>query len=636
MSVYDVFHLLGGLAMFLYGMHIMGESMEKRAGRRLRPILENLTRHPFKAVALGAAVTAIIQSSSATTVMVVGFVNSGIMQLSQGIPVVMGANVGTTVTPWILSLTGIQSDNFFMTLLKPSTFSPLLAFVGIIMLMASRRQRDTAGILLGFSVLMFGMEQMSLAVSGLAEIPSFREMLVLFSNPLFGVLLGAVVTAIIQSSSASVGILQALANTGALTYGAALPIIMGQNIGTCITSLVSSIGANRNARRVAMVHLYFNLIGTLLFLGVFYLLDYFIGFAFTALPVQAVGIAVVHTVFNVVAVAVLFPFIRQLEWLAKKTIKDSKHGEELELLDPRLLATPSMAIEQSRKLTGEMANMALAAFVQADGLLDQYDAKTAAGVEDLEGTIDRYEDKLTSYLVQIGAQHMTDEESREVSKMLKIIGDFERISDHAVNISEVAEEMHSKEISFSSEAQQETKVMRAAVLETVNLAVEAFVKNDLFIAQKVEPLEEVVDRLRNIIKANHVERLRLGTCTIELGFVLSDLLTNLERSSDHCSNIAVSVIEVAHMGVADGHEYLQNVHAGQYGPMFQTQYEHYLQQYDIACPVNQGNGAEATQYATDAEAVPNLIDADQPAAFNTPAKDLTGVSDDTYQEMSPK
>ena len=591
MSIYDVFHLLGGLAMFLYGMHIMGESLEKRAGRRLRPILQQLTSRPIKGVLLGAAVTAIIQSSSATTVMVVGFVNSGIMQLNQAIPVVMGANVGTTVTPWILSLTGITSDSFIMTLLKPATFSPLLAFLGIVMLMASRRQRDTAGILLGFAVLMFGMEQMSASVSGLANVPEFQQMLILFSNPVVGVLLGAVVTAIIQSSSASVGILQAISNTGALTYGAALPIIMGQNIGTCITSLLSSIGANRSARRVAMVHLYFNLIGTFIFLGLFYALDSLIGFAFTALPVKAVGIAIVHTVFNIVTTAILFPFIRQLEWLAHKTIPDSRHGEQLELLDPRLLATPSMALEQSRKLTSEMARMSLAAFRDADSLLDQYDSKIAVSVEDTESTVDRYEDKLTSYLVQVGAQHMTDDESREVSKLLRSIGDFERISDHAVNLAEVAEELHTKEISFSPEAQHETGVMRRAVKEILELAVKAFVDNDLDTAQRVEPLEEVVDRLRTIIKANHVERLRTGACTIELGFVLGDLLTSLERTSDHCSNIAVSVIELVKKDSVDGHEYLKNVHAGQYGPLFQTTYEQYLQEYDIACPVpGNGNG----------------------------------------------
>ena len=587
MNIYDIFHLLGGLAMFLYGMHIMGEALEKSAGKRLKVILEKLTSKPIKGVLLGAAVTAVIQSSSATTVMIVGFVNSGIMQLRQAIPVVMGANVGTTVTSWILSLTGIRSDSFLLTLLKPSTFSPLVAFAGILLLMAFRRRRDTGRIFLGFAVLMFGMEQMSGAVAGLAALPAFHQAMLLFANPLIGVLVGAVVTAIIQSSSASVGILQAVANTGSLSYGAALPIIMGQNIGTCVTSIISAIGANRSAKRVAMVHLYFNLIGTAIMLGMFYLLDALIGFAFTALPVNAFGIATIHTSFNLLATSVLFPFISQLEWLARKTIKDDKRGEQLELLDERLLKTPTIAIEQSRRLTVEMARLAQKAFLLADGLLEQYDGKVCQQVEEAEQAIDRYEDRLGAYLVKVSALNMSRLESQEVSKLLHSIGDFERISDHAVNLSEAAQELYTKGIRFSLEAQQETRTMRAAVREIVALAVDVFTQSDLALAENVEPLEQVVDRLRANIKANHVERLRSGLCTIELGFVLSDLLTNLERISDHCSNIAANVAEIARHGNPGTHEYMRQVHDGKTSPQYQTLYENYLHQYNIACPVPQ-------------------------------------------------
>lgn len=595
MSLFDVFYLLGGLAMFLFGMHLMGESLERQAGRRLKSILGQLTNKPLKGVLLGTAVTAVIQSSSATTVMVVGFVNSGIMQLNQAIPVIMGANIGTTITSWILSLTGIRSDSLLMTLLKPSTFSPLIAFAGIVLLLTSRRRRDTAGIMLGFSVLMFGMEQMSAAVAGLAEVPAFRELLVLFTNPLFGVAVGALVTAIIQSSSASVGILQAIANTGSLTYGAALPIIMGQNIGTCITAILSSIGANRNAKRVGMVHLYFNLIGTGVFLSVFYVLDWLIGFTFTALPINAFGIAVAHTSFNIGTVILLYSMRSLLEWLARKTIRDSKESEKLELLDQRLLNTPSVAIGQCRRLTVDMANLAQQAFLLADGLLDQYDAKVATEVEEIEQTVDRYEDRLGAYLLQVSALHLSEYESKEVSKLLYGIGDFERISDHAVNLTEVAQELHTKNIGFSPEAQVETSTMRAAVKEIMALTVKVFDTNNQELARKVEPLEEVVDVLRETIKANHIERLRTGTCTIELGFVLSDLLTNLERISDHCSNIAVNVMEQTGRGGLESHAYLHELHEGAPNSSFRMQYEAYLNKYDIASKLDELALPEGTE-----------------------------------------
>jgi len=583
LSIYDIFQLMGGLALFLFGMSIMGDALEKRAGRRLKPILEQLTSHPLKAVLLGAGVTAIIQSSSATTVMVVGFVNSGIMQLRQAISVIMGANIGTTVTAWILSLTGIQSDNFWMTLLKPSTFSPILAFIGIILLLASKRHRDTAGILLGFAVLMYGMEAMSDSVSGLSQQPAFVNLLMLFSNPLFGVLVGAVVTAIIQSSSASVGILQAIAHTGSLSFGAAIPIIMGQNIGTCITAILSAIGANRNAKRVAAAHLFFNLIGTVIFLVLFYALNAVLRFSFINLPINAFYIAAIHTLFNMMTTVMLYPFIGWLEKLAIRAIPDDRKGERHVLLDERLLNTPAIALEQSRRLTAQMAGEIEVAYLKADELLDRFDEKGFDQVRDAEVKVDQYEDELGSYLVKIGAMSLPERDSQEISKLLHLIGDFERISDHAVNITEVARELHEKDIQFSPAGQEESRVMRAAVREILSLAVKAFVDNDLAAAERVEPLEEVVDLLRANIKLNHVERLRNGLCTIELGFVLSDLLTNLERTADHCSNIAASIIEIERTGTIDAHAYIKKLRSGEAGPQFHSMYEEYLHKYDIAC-----------------------------------------------------
>lgn len=585
MDIYDVFHLLGGLALFLFGMSIMGDSLEKRAGRRLKSILEQLTRSPIKAALLGMGVTAIIQSSSATTVMVVGFVNSGIMQLKQAIGVVMGANIGTTVTAWLLSLTGITSESFWVTLLKPSTFSPLLAFVGIVMLLFGKRHRDTADILLGFAVLMYGMETMSDAVHGLAQDPAFINTLLLFSNPLFGVLAGAVVTAIIQSSSASIGILQAIANTGSIAFGAAIPIIMGQNIGTCITALLSAIGANRSAKRVAAVHLMFNLIGTAVLLPLFYGAYALLGLTFIDQPINAFEIAIAHTAFNLLSTALLFPFINTLEMLAYKVIPEDKKGERPVLLDERLLATPSIAIEQSRRLTARMAMETHAAFLKADALLERYDEAQAELVLASENAVDMYEDELSGYLVKVSAQNMSDTESRDVSKLLHSIDDIERISDHAINISESARELHEKDIQFSPEAMQQTRVMRAAVREILGMAVDAFVKNDIELAKKVEPLEEVVDLLRTNIRQGHIERLRTGACTIELGFVLSDLLTNLERVSDHCSNIATAVIEIELHGSVDAHAYLRSLHDGEAGALFQEEFEAYLQKYDLACEI---------------------------------------------------
>lgn len=581
MNIYDAFHLMGGLALFLFGMNIMGDSLEKRAGRRLKVILEQLTRSPLKAALLGMGVTAIIQSSSATTVMVVGFVNSGIMQLRQAIGVVMGANIGTTITAWILSLTGITSDSFWVTLLKPSTFSPLLAFTGIVMLLFGKRHRDTAGILLGFSVLMYGMETMSGAVNGLSKDPAFINTLMLFSNPLFGVLAGAVVTAIIQSSSASIGILQAFANSGTLTFGTAIPIIMGQNIGTCITAVLSSIGANRSAKRVAVVHLLFNLIGTMVFLPAFYALYALLGLDFLNQPINAFYIAISHSAFNVMTTAMLFPFINVLEMLAYKVVRDDHKRERQALLDERFLSTPSIAIEQSRRLTARMAMETHAAFLKADALLEKYDEAEAENVLAIENQVDLYEDELGDYLVKVSAQNMSDIESRDVSKLLHSIDDLERICDHAINISESAQELHEKDIQFSPEATQQMRVMRAAVREILDMAVNAFVQNDIALAKRVEPLEEVVDLLRTNIRQGHIERLRTGACTIELGFVLGDLLTNLERVSDHCSNIATAVIEIEMHGSVDAHAYQKSLRSGEAGARFQQEFDAYLKKYDL-------------------------------------------------------
>ena len=599
-SIYNAFSLMGGFALFLFGMQLMGESLEKRAGTRLKFILEKLTSSPLKGVFLGLGVTAIIQSSSATTVMIVGFVNSGIMTLHHAISVVMGANIGTTVTAWLLSLTGITSTNFLVSLFKPSTFSPLLAFAGIVMMFTTRHKKDLAGIFIGFAILMFGMEQMSGAVKGLAKDEGFIQLFTLFSHPVIGVLMGAVVTAILQSSSASVGVLQAIANTGAITFASALPIIMGQNIGTCVTAIISSIGANSNAKRVAAVHLVFNILGTVLFLTLFYLSNLFFHFAFISHAASALGIAVIHSVFNVFTVAVLFPFISQLESLARRVVREDKRGERFEVLDDRLLATPTIAVEQCRKLTCEMAVLARDAFFDALGLMDEYDHKKAVSIADAESQIDLYEDKLGEYLVKIGTRHLSDRDGQEVSKLLHIIGDLERISDHAVNLTEVADEIHSKKIQFSPAAQHETRVMGRAVTEALTLTVDAFVRNDLSQAEKVEPLEQVVDMLRSQIKAAHIDRLKTGSCTIELGFVLADFLNNLERVSDHCSNIAASVIEIERHGSVDAHEYVKSLTQGEAGARFQERYRAYMQKYSLDAQAAESIPKGAGEQAADA------------------------------------
>ena len=582
MDIFSVFQMAGGLALFLYGMHVMGDGLEKQAGGKLKTILEKLTANPVKGFLLGAAVTAVIQSSSATTVMVVGFVNAGIMKLSQAIGIIMGANVGTTITSWILSLTGLQGDSFWIQLLKPTSFSPIIAFLGIILIMFSKKEgkKDLGSTLVGFAVLMFGMEQMSSAVEPLADVPEFTSILLLFSNPLLGVLCGAILTAVIQSSSASVGILQALSATGSVTYSSAIPIILGQNIGTCVTALISSIGANKNARRAAVVHLYFNLIGTGLFLAVFYLLNGFLHFSFYDQSIDRLGIAVVHTCFNLLSTLTLLPFTKLLEKLAYLTIRDTANDENFQILDERFLASPAVAIHQCQKMAVSMARLAQNSLYQAIGLIGAYDEKIAHSIEEGEDQIDLYEDKLGTYLVRLSSKNLTMEESREISKLLHVIGDFERIGDHAVNILKSAKEMQVKKYVFSGQAQQEISIISSAIEEIVDLATNAFVKNDLYLASKVEPLEQVVDSLKDELRNRHVQRLQNGECTISNGFIFSDLITNYERVADHCSNIGVCILRIAEDSF-DTHEYLNHVKDG-HDDTFENRYNRYKEKYQLA------------------------------------------------------
>ena len=580
MNIFDVLSLFGGLALFLFGMSVMGDGLEKSAGSKLKTILERLTSSPLKGFVLGLAVTAVIQSSSATTVMVVGFVNSGIMSLRQAIGIIMGANVGTTVTSWILSLSGIRGDSFFVKMLKPSSFSPILAVLGIVLYMfvKSSKKKDIGSILLGFAVLMFGMDTMSSAVAPLKDVPEFTNILLLFSNPILGVLAGAVLTAIIQSSSASVGILQALSATGQITFGSAIPIILGQNIGTCATAMLSSVGTNENTRRTAVVHLYFNIIGTLVFLTGFYVLKSIFDFQFVNDAINQVGIAVVHTVFNLTCTAVMLPFAGVLERLACATIKDEENAEdEFQLLDERLMVTPPVAIEQCRKLTIKMAEKSERAMDQALSLVRNFDPEVYNTVRETESRIDVYEDRLGTYLVKLSAHSLSQSDSREVSRLLHTIGDFERISDHAVDIAKAAEEMHNKEIHFSDDAQGEIDVISSAVRRVLHMSIESFTSGDVNLAFQVEPLEQVVDHLRSVMKNRHVARLQEGSCTIELGFIFSDLLTSFERVSDHCSNIAACMIELQH-GSYDTHEYLNSIKNGQNSEFVEI-YNDFLKEY---------------------------------------------------------
>ena len=583
MSVFKVFELLGGLAFFLYGMNMMGDALERKAGSKLKSILAQLTSNTFKGFLLGLVVTAIIQSSSATTVMVVGFVNSGIMTLRQATGVIFGANLGTSVTSWLLSLTGIEGDNFFIQLLKPSSFTQLIAFIGIILIMfiKKNKHKDTALILIGFSILMFGMEVMSGAVEPLAESEKFKNILILFSNPVIGLIVGTVFTAIVQSSSASVGILQALTLTGTVTYATAIPIVMGQNIGTCVSAMISSIGASKNAKRAAVIHLSFNLISAVVWLTVYYVVESIVGFAFVSQAANPLGIAVVHTVFKLLALALLMPFGKQLEKLSYIIIKkDESEIEKTELLDERLLTTPSVAIERCRNVTCEMAKLSVEILHDSLENLFVCDEKVGDKIRKGEDKADKYEDALGTYLVKLSSKSLTDTDSHEVTELLHIIGDFERISDHAVNIFESSEEIKEKGLSFSKQAMAELGVMIDAVNEILDLALEAFNNNDMDKAFLVEPLEQVVDNLKALLKKQHISRLRKNECTIELGFVLSDLLTNLERVSDHCSNVAVCLIEVAHDSL-DMHSHLQTLKA-HHNKEFENNFELYAKKYSIS------------------------------------------------------
>ena len=581
MDIFSVFTLCGGLAFFLYGMSVMSSGLEKAAGGRLEQMLKKMTANPFKSLLLGAGITIAIQSSSAMTVMLVGLVNSGIMELSQTVGVIMGSNIGTTLTAWILSLAGIESDAVWLRMLKPESFSPIVAFIGIILIMVSKddRRRSAGSIMVGFAVLMYGMELMSDSVSPLADTPQFSAILTAFTNPILGVVVGAVFTGVIQSSAASVAILQALSLTGGITYGMALPIIMGQNIGTCVTALLSSIGVNRNARRVAVVHISFNLIGTVVFLVLFFGTDLFFHFPFMDVQIDPVGIAMVHSIFNIATTLMLLPFSKQLVRIANMVIPDVAGEQKFTFVDSRLLATPSVAIAECNNKTVEMAKIAEETIVKALSLLDRYDEKVAGEVKVNEDKLDLYEDKLGTTLVQLSSKALSDTDSRKVSKQLHTIGDFERIGDHAVNLWKAAEEIHVKGIHFSSQAEEELRTLTAALKEILDITTEAFSRDDIRLAKQVEPLEQVIDCLIADIKSNHIVRLQNGHCTIEMGFVLSDILTNCERVSDHCSNIAVAQIETE-QNAYQAHEYLNGVkNAG--NEDFQQSFDHYRACYSL-------------------------------------------------------
>ena len=584
--------LICGLALFLYGMDLMGDALKKSAGSGLKTTLGKMTSSPVKGFLLGLGVTAIIQSSSATTVMVVGFVNSGTMTLIQAVGVIMGANVGTAVTAWITGLSGIEGGGASgalnaIELLKPDTWVPIVAVIGICLLMFAKRgkKKDIALILLGFSILMVGMDMMSGAVSGLKENESFTNILTMFENPLLGILAGLVLTAIVQSSSASVGILQALTVTGHISFGAAIPIIMGQNIGTCVTAMISSISANKNGKRAALIHLYFNIIGVAIVLSLFYIVNAIFDFQIGGKDflegcyVNMWDVALIHTLFKIISVILIGPFYRQLEKLARISIKDKGEEETVNLLDERLYETPAIAVERATEVTHNMAEISCLALKNSLNMFTSYDVKTADNIRDLEGKADNYEDALGTYLVKLSGCDLTNKDSKQVTKLLHIIGDFERISDHAVNVLESAEELRDKKIEFSKDAQKELSVLRAAVAEILDITEKAFRTNDVALAADVEPLEQVVDDIRDKIKLNHILRLQKSECTIEHGFVLADLLNNFERVSDHCSNIAGCVIEISTYDALDMHKYLAQIKAG--SEAFEEKYKEYKRKYSL-------------------------------------------------------
>ena len=592
MDIFGFLTMIGGLALFLYGMNTLGDGLAKMAGSRLEQILEKLTSTPIRAVLLGAAVTGVIQSSSATTVMVVGFVNSGIMKLSQAVGIIMGANIGTTVTSWILSLSGVEGDSLWVQMLKPSSFSPILALVGVVLLLffKDEKKKDIGTILLGFAVLMFGMETMSGAVKPLADVPEFTHLFVAFKNPILGMLVGAMLTAIIQSSSASVGILQAMCATGAVSFGAAIPIIMGQNIGTCVTALISSIGANRNAKRAALVHLYFNLIGTTIFMVVFYTLNAFLNFAFLDSPAPVAGIAVVHTTFNVAATIVLLPFSKGLERLAVLTIPDKATDVEeqvqkqqtadvdegMKLLDERFLDHPAFAVAQAKTAAVDMAKLVNEALTLAIPLYQDYDKKKVQTICEIEERVDQYEDVLGTYLVRLCAKPLAEHDNHVLTTLLHSISDLERMADHAVNLAQNAQRMKKEKANFSKKAQAELELFSSAMNEILSLTFTVFENEDAGQAANIEPLEEVIDDLKEEIRTRHIRRLAKGKCTIELGFALTDIVTNYERIADHCSNIAVAVIQMDEKE-HDVHKYLGQVKTQD--PQFAQMYRVYKEKY---------------------------------------------------------
>lgn len=589
MDIFDVLSMVGGLALFLYGMHIMGDALAKMSGGKLEKVLERLTSNKWSAVLLGAGVTAVIQSSGATTVMVVGFVNSGIMKLNQAVGIIMGANIGTTATSWLLSLSGIDGGNFFLQMLKPTSFTPILAVIGAILVVfcKSEKKHNIGTILLGFAILMYGMTAMSSAVEPLKDVPQFTQILTKFENPLLGVIAGFALTTIMQSSSVSVGILQALCSTGAVSYALALPIIMGQNIGSCTTAMISSVGASKDAKRAAAVHFYFNVIGTVVFMLVFYISNAFVHYAFMPQAANEVGIATIHSIFNIAATIVLLPLSGFLEFLAVKTIKDddeeeddlSKHDKVLQLLDPVFLERPGFAIMQCQKVASEMAELSMKSVGRAVGLLTAYDEEIAERIRKEEDTVDKYEDQLGTYLLRLSTKDLSKEDGHRLSLMLHSLGDIERISDLAVNILLAVEQMHKKELIFSKKAMDELAVYSKALKDILTMTVDAFEQNDRYKAALVQPLEELMDDMNKELKKRHVKRLRKGKCTIELGLSLSDISDTYERISDHCSNIATCVIQVEDDEL-DAHEHRKEVKA-QDAKWYDEQYRAYEQKYAL-------------------------------------------------------
>lgn len=577
MDVFSIFGLVGGLALFLYGMNIMGASLEKLAGSRLEKTLEKLAGNPVKGFLLGLFVTAVIQSSSATTVMVVGFVNSGIMTLTQSVGVIMGANVGTTVTAWILSLTGLESENFLIRMCKPDSFTPILAIIGVIMIMRGKnsKKRYIGEIFVGFAVLIYGMNAMSAVFK---DVPELGNILTVFQNPIVGILTGFALTAIIQSSSASVGILQTLAASGAVSYSAAIPILLGQNIGACTSALLSSIGANKKAKQAAFIHLYFNVIGKTTVYILFMVINHFVQFSFLSLAPSPVDIAVIHSIYSIAAVCLFMPFQKLFVKLAKFTVRESGREDEFAYLDDRFFNTPSYAVEKCNEMTIDMAALTQKTLAEAIGLLSKYDNKKAAEIEANESKLDIYEDKLGSYLLKISGKDITEKDSSQISKLLHSIGDFERIGDHAKNILDTAMEIHEKKISFSAQAEEELAVITRAVTDILSATTEAFRLSDPEMATHVEPLEQVIDDLKDELKNRHIKRLRDGECTIEMGFVFSDLLTSYERISDHCSNIAVYIIQASYAEI-DSHSYLREIKESK--PEFLAEYADMKRRYAL-------------------------------------------------------